>query len=510
MKSIKLYMSLLAFTFIAFGCDEEDKLIEERVENTQDGAEVPETGDPGLVDYSTYVSIGASITGGTMDAALYTHSQNNSFPVLLAKQLAHEDIGGGEFNVPSIESVNGYSSATSDGTIYGKYILDLDLNNDGALGDAGLVLSEGEVPTPFTGDKAVLNNFGVPGIQTSQILTPLTGGPASGNPAYNALYARFASDPGSSTILGDAIARQPTFFTLWAGGNDVLGYAASGGTNEAILTDPTEVDGHINAIVSQLMANTSAKGVIVNVPNILALPHFQAVPFNAIPMSSQESVDQANGAFAGYNGGVQAALANGIIDSDEAALRTISYALGGNGIVIVDPNLTDVETNSGGAIPIPKYRQLQDGEIVLLAASNILGTLADPDNPASVIGVGVPLDDKYSLRVDELTKIATNLTAINTSIATVAATEDRIVLFDAYTLLLGIAVGGGYSSPETGGFNLSPDFTPNGIFSNDGIHPNPRGHAILANELIDVLEEEFQSEIPKLNVMDYNSSPFQQ
>ncbi|PIB33987.1 hypothetical protein BFP72_00340 [Reichenbachiella sp. 5M10] len=510
MKSTKLYIALLAFSFIAFGCDEEDKLIDERLENNPDIPDVTETGTPGVLDFSTYVSIGASITGGTMDAALYTHSQNNSFAAMLGERFQVDGVGGGEFNLPSIESANGYSSVGTDGTIYGKYVLDLDLNNDGALGDAGLVLTEGEVPTAYTGDKSTLNNFGVPGIQTAQILTPLTGGPATGNPAYNPLYARFASDPGSSTILGDAIARQPTFFTLWAGGNDVLGYAASGGTNEAILTDPADVDSYINTIVDNLMAATTANGVIVNVPNVLALPHFQAVPYNAIPMTDQATVDATNAAYAQYNAGVQAALANHIIDEDEAELRTISFALGANAIVIEDPTLTDVETMSGGAIPIPKYRQLQDGELVLLAASTILGTLADPNDPTSVIGVGVPLADEYSLRTDELAKIGTNLTAINTTIAAVAATQNRIVLFDAYSLLLGIAVNGGYSSAETGGFVLAPDFTPNGIFSNDGIHPNPRGHAIMTNSILDVLEAEFQVDIPKLNVMDFNASPFQQ
>ncbi|UXP33852.1 hypothetical protein N6H18_07825 [Reichenbachiella agarivorans] len=510
MKSINIYISLLAFSILAFGCDEEDKLIDERLENTTEPIVVPETGTSGSLDLSTYVAIGSSISGGMMDGALYTHAQNNSFTVLLAKQFAIDGVGGGEFNVPSIESVNGYLSTNADGSINGKYILDLDSNNDGVLGDAGLVVSVGELPSPYTGDKAKLNNFGVPGIQTAQMLTPLTGGPADGNPAYNALYARFASNPGTSTILGDAVARNPTFFTLWAGSNDVLGYAISGGTNEAILTDPATFDGYLNAIVNTLISGTTAKGVICNVPNVLTLPHFRAVPYNAIPMTDQTTVDATNSAYASYNGGVQAALTNDIIDEDEATLRTISYVIGGNGIVIEDPTLTDVAALSGGQIPIPKYRQLKDGELVLLPASTVLGTLADPENPASVYGVGVPLPDKYSLRTDELTKVVTNLTAINTSIKTIADNQERIVLFDAYTLLLNAALSGGYSSSETGGFMLTPDFTPNGFFSNDGVHPNPRGQAILTNEIIDLLEEEFDASIPKLDVMQYSSSPFQQ
>ena len=142
----------------------------------------------------------------------------------------------------------------------------------------------------------------------------------------------------------------------------------------------------------------------------------------------------------------------------------------------------------------------------------MLGTLADPANPASVIGVAVPLGDEYSLRVDELTKITINLTAINTSIATVAASNANVAHFDAFTTLLTIALGGGY---DTGSFVLAPDFSPNGIFSNDGIHPNPRGAAILANEIIKVLnsaesEGGFGANIPMHDVLQFSSSPFQQ
>ncbi|MEO9852931.1 MAG: hypothetical protein ABJH72_15435 [Reichenbachiella sp.] len=504
MKNLKIYTLLLVSAFVAFSCDEEDKLITDILTENPLPGETDFAGDAGSLDLSVYVSLGASITGGTMDNALYSHGQANSFPALLARQFAAE--GGGAFNQPDINSVNGFSGV--DGTtIGGKLILDLDLNNDGVLGDAGIVTSEGEVPGAYTGDKETLNNFGVPGIQTAQMLTPLTGGPDDvANPAYNALYARFASEPGVSTILGDAVARNPTFFTLWPGGNDVLGYATGGGVNEAILTAPATVSGSIDALLAGLMAG-GAKGVIINVPNILALPFFQAVPYNAIPMTDEASVTAANTAYEAYNAGVQGALANMIIDADEAAERTISYAIGGNAIVIEDPDLTDVATLSGGAIPIPKYRQLAADEIVTLPASTILGTLADPNDATSVIGVGVPLDDAYSLRDDELAKIVANLTEINTKIATVAATTDGLVHFDALTVLQTIAVGGGYN---TGSFTLLPDFSPNGIFSNDGVHPNSRGSAILANEIIKVLETEFGATIEPLDVMQFNSSPFQQ
>ena len=520
MKNINKYIIVALSALLVWSCDEKDKLIEESLNNNPDITVPPPSGDAGSLDLSTYVSIGASFTAGAMDNALYTHGQNNSFPVLLAQQFAADGVGGGAFNVPDINSVNGYSGVNEeDGSIEGKLILDLDLNNDGELGDAGIIASDGEIPGAFAGDKSTLNNFGVPGIQTAQLLTPFTGGPAEGNPAYNPLYARFASDPGMSTIIEDAVARNPTFFTLWTGGNDVLGYAASGGTNDAILTDPGAFEAYFNGALLQLLNVGEALGVVMDIPNVLALPFFQAVPYNAIPLTDQAIVDATNGAYAEYNGGVQAALANMIITPEEAALRTISFDIGANAIVIMDDDLTDVETLSGGLIPIPKLRQLQptpdpvnipSNELVLLPASTILGTLADPMDPNSIIGVGVPLDDEYSLTFNEIGNIITHLTAFNTTIGTAAATySDRVMHFSTYELLLSIIADGGYNK-GTAGFNLLYDFSPNGIFSNDGIHVNTRGHAIIANEIMEDLNERFGADLPMLDVMQYNASPFQQ
>jgi hypothetical protein len=52
---------------------------------------------------------------------------------------------------------------------------------------------------------------------------------------------------------------------------------------------------------------------------------------------------------------------------------------------------------------------------------------------------------------------------------------------------------------------LQPDFSPNGVFSTDGVHPNPRGYAILANEFIRVIENNFGATIPRVDVLDLPS-----
>ena len=65
-----------------------------------------------------------------------------------------------------------------------------------------------------------------------------------------------------------------------------------------------------------------------------------------------------------------------------------------------------------------------------------------------------------------------------------------------------VAAADGVLGVKTEGQNLRPDFSsPNGIFSTDGIHPNPRGHAIIANLIIDELNKSEGTSIPRVNVL---------
>jgi hypothetical protein len=73
------------------------------------------------------------------------------------------------------------------------------------------------------------NNLGIPGAKSYHLMAPGYGnvaGVAQG--LANPYFARFASSAGT-TVLEDALAQDPTFFSLWIGNNDVLLYATAGG-----------------------------------------------------------------------------------------------------------------------------------------------------------------------------------------------------------------------------------------------------------------------------------------
>ena len=97
--------------------------------------------------------------------------------------------------------------------------------------------------------------------------------------------------------------------------------------------------------LTALTAN-GAKGVVSGTPHVTDLPYFTSVPYNAVPLDGDYSYCLVNGAYAAYNGGIQAALAasnwTGLFTAEEAEQRTITFAAGQNAVVIVDEDLTDL------------------------------------------------------------------------------------------------------------------------------------------------------------------------
>src|SRR4051812_40705801 len=74
---------------------------------------LPEIPKPaaGTADFTKTIAVGSSLTAGFMNGALYTDGQNASFMAILANQM--KLVGGGEFNQPDINAVNGDYGITS-------------------------------------------------------------------------------------------------------------------------------------------------------------------------------------------------------------------------------------------------------------------------------------------------------------------------------------------------------------------------------------------------------------
>ena len=289
--------------------------------------------------------------------------------------------GGGVFITPlmSVDNVGGFSSS---GVQVPQFPTRLYFNGSAPVNVAGV--SGTAITDRLSG---TFNNMGIPGAKSFHLTY-------SGYASANPYFGRIASST-SATVLQDAMSQNPTFFSLWIGGNDVLGYATNGGvptSQDAVngndITPPATFDFVYNGIVAQLVAG-GAKGVVANLPYVSTLPYFTTVPYNPVPLDAA-TANLLNGAsgFATYNAGIQYALANNLLSPEEAARRTITFHAGtDNAVVMVDSYLTDLSGYN-----LPSYRQATNQDLLVLPSKSIIGTVVG-GNPLAINGVSVPLAD---------------------------------------------------------------------------------------------------------------------
>jgi hypothetical protein len=480
MKNYK-YIGLFLLSIGVASCDVNNELdlIEAEI--------VPEVAlNTAGLDFSTYISVGASFTAGYSDGAMFKAAQENSFPNILASKfgtefiqpLMNDNIGGLVFGGTAVQPPRFYFNGSGPARL--------------------TALPTTELTTVLSGS---FNNFGAPGAKSFHLGVP-------GYGQLNPYFGRMASSPAAS-VMGDALATNPTFFTLSEiGGNDVLGYALSGGSgvdrspNTAENLNPANYAGNditnpnvfasiFSGMVAALTAN-GAKGVVANVPYITDLANFITVPYNPVPLDAG-TAGVVNGAYAAYNGGIQQAFAYLVamtpmtqeMADAEIAKRTITFAAGQNAVVIIDEDLTDLTAINPGLISM---RQTTADDLLLLAGSTFIGTLADPNNPGSINGVAVPLGDQWVLTPEEQLAIRTATDAYNTTIATVAGSNPNIALVDFKGVLTEASSG-----IQFDGYTMTTKLVTGGLVSLDGVHLTARGYALMANKILAAMDVEFGS-----------------
>lgn len=449
----------------------------------------------GSADFSKYVAVGNSLTSGFSDNALFRSGQENSFPNILAKQFA--EVGGGEFKIP-------YTNDNLGGLLFMGNVIQptrLYFNGVGPVNVAGTPTNE--VTQKLTGP---FNNMGVPGAKIFHLVAPGYGNPA-GVPTgqANPYFARFASS-NTATILGDAMAQAPTFFSLWIGNNDVLSYATSGGsgTNQLGNTDPSTYGGNditdpqvfgaiYSSLVNGLIGSGGAKGVVANIPYVTSIPFFRTVPFNAVPLPEANAA-QLNAGYAQYNGGLQQALGLGAITAEEAARRKIVFKAGQNAVVMVDSYLTDLS-----AFGIPSYRQATKDDLIILTARTFIGTTVG-GNSALINGVSVPLADNWVLSKEEVAEVKVAVDSYNAIIKSIA-TEKNLAFVDVNKTLSTLFASG----LNYGNYNLTATYVTGGAFSLDGVHPGARGYAYMANKFAEAINAQYGSTLRGVDIGQYSA-----
>lgn len=443
----------------------------------------------GEADFTKFISLGNSLTSGYRDGTLYSGGQGESFPSMIAMQM--KLAGGGDFKQPLMpNNVGGFTNLPG---FPGKLELKM---VGGALSP---VANSPAAALDNVASGGPYQNMGVPGAKVSHLLFPGYGNPANlALGTANPYFVRFAATPATSSIVGDALAQNPTFVSLWIGNNDVLGYATTGGDGSNPITP---VDGAVGvgftstytALVGLLFpAGTTRKGVVANIPNVTNVPFFTRVPAMPFTNLTDAQVTQLNGGYATYNAGLAQAKAAGAINDAEYQKRLIKFTAGAvaNGAVIADKDLTTVPG-------LPKYRQTTSKDFILLTASTLL-------TPQAGGGTSAPLEDKLVLTEAEAAKVLTATAAYNTTIRSLAESY-KLAFVDMNEKMIELNSKSGIS---WNGVKYTATFVTGGAFSLDGVHLTGRGYAIVANEFIKSINKKYSSTLPQVDVNKYSGVTF--
>ncbi len=421
----------------------------------------------GDADLSSFVAIGDSYTAGYADGALYKEGQENSFANILASQI--NKVEAQDWKTPLLPEEKSIGVPP-----LGKYELSI---VNGALsplpgaGDAELLTDN----TTWINADAPFNNVGVPAAKVIHLVSPLFGDYTLGEGNFNPFYTRFASQPGTSTVVGDAILNTPTFFSFWAGTYDVLTYAITGGIgntsgiNTNDITDQAVFAQALNGAILTLSMAQADQGIIANIPDITAFPFFNTILYNNLALSAEQAT-QMNAAYAQYN-----QVAPGL------DVATMDFVEGANAFVVED-----------ASIPVLGMRQIKEGELVLLSAqTSILGKEG--------FGSAKPLTDEMFLDLDELKAIKDAISGFNTLIKNVSQTNG-LAFVDLYSWYNNLSNG---ITLEGNQYNAR--FVSGGFYSLDGIHPTQRGAAIIANEFIKAINSQYGANVPQVDINQYQT-----
>ncbi len=506
MKYSKLLLLAVLFSPLFTNCDDFNDQTVESV-------------DAGSADFTKFVAVGNSLAAGFQSNALYPEGQAYSYPNLLSQAFRVA-----AFKQPEI------------GQGYGDRVQIADFSNPAAPVTTTLTLVPGVLPTQPEGG---YQNLGIPGAVLSDFLGNIKTDALGRITTYS---QRFASSPAYAYVLGTTptpistyfAAQNPTFATFWLGNNDILGYVTSGGLRA--FTSPTEFQTEFTAAITNLLG-TNAKAAVANIPGVTSIPfatfvgpQFKAIlTANSIPeIFVQKSFTPSNPAVnMAENRTPAAAVPTAYLGMPDSAMVLLTSQgmlafLGASDALPADAAKVTAIVGywkgflvSAGAVPNKatadamtnaQVEQTLTGVTYSLYASTFGGT---PTEAAVTLGgysfdftkqFGLdpsnPFPNQFILDKNEINiaKAVTNI--YNTIIAGVVSSQPtKLALVNMNTIFSDIVSAGFITSD---GITLAPRL--GSLFSFDGVHPSNRGHAILANEFIKVINTKFGSSLELIRI----------
>lgn len=382
-------------------------------------------------DFTRFVTIGDSLTHGYMSGCVVTYGQTDSYGAIVAR---------------------------STGATYAQSII-----SDPGLGGCMTLVDlkpTFAIKNP-TGGKPInlaypstFNNLGISGYKVADVVDKLTDG---GGLADTVLR-------GKGTVLQQAAAFKPTFVTVWIGNNDELGAVTSAIVVDGVtLTSRAAFKAKYDTILSTLKTAQGgvAAGVVFTLPDATSIPFSTTLPIYNITLGAP--VLHKSGPFAGTPWRWTGSRDGLEIPFGSIVPLTASTPIG-QGYGIACGMLDDAGYPAAGPLrAVCDKLPLPEGKI-------------DATGP----------HQGYVIYADNVQKVVTRTAEFNADINALAATYGYRV-FDAAAIFADIAKNG----RKYGGMELKTAFLSGGIFGYDGVHPGSVGYAVLADEFIQYLNQEY-------------------
>ncbi|MFL0062588.1 G-D-S-L family lipolytic protein [Tenacibaculum maritimum] len=411
----------------------------------------------GSADFSNYIAVGASFSAGFTDGALFKAGQKNSFPNIMSSKFAMAN--GEAFTQPLMN------------------------DNTGGMSSSGQV-----------------------------VLNP-----------------RFYFNGKVPTLLN----KLPTFFSLSEiGGNDLLDYAIAGGIDPTAITPKATFDTTFNAIVNTLTQVPNAKGVVANLPYVTSFPYFTTVPHAPLDPTNLEFASQIPTLNIVY-GALNQIYADPAINQPNRIVQFSTKKA--SPVVIKDKNLADLSATISSVLGNPnntafigfiqslglpaqaaplvaqllgqQYGQARPAtseDLLVLPSSSIIGTVnkdatealmnVNPlitealANQFSTEGITLPLADKWVLTKEEAEIVKQATDNYNETIKNVS--EAKELAFVDFNALLKQAATNGIAFDN---YILTTEFVLGGLISLDGVHLTARGYALMANKMLEAIDNQYGS-----------------
>lgn len=401
---------------------------------------LPATAQAQQADFTTFVSIGDSLSHGFTDNCVVEYAQRDSMPAIIAR---------------------------SAGTPYEQALVS-------APGLGGCMYLISISPGPLTGNRPSTgqptnsllgrpyNNLAVTGFKIHNVVAT--------NPATPAGGLAYITLRNLGTALQQAASLHPTFLTIYIGNNDVLEAATSATAIEGLtLTPMASINADLDTIFSTMKAaqGGTGKGIVLNVVDVSTIPFVTTVPPFLLDANSKPILNPSTGQPIPplYDSCGGLAPACPVPAGSYLTLLAASYLKQGYGYPCA---VTPATVNPNCNKPLP-------------------------DN-LSVSATGV-ITPGVVLTPTEVSAIRARTAEINAAL-TAKGTAAGYKVYDVASFFAGLLAHGA----QYGGIAIGTSFLSGGMFGYDGFHPTSLGYAILADDVIQFINGAYGNSLPRVNM----------